>query len=244
MEGGILTGRKLAITVEDTMGIIESLSDIDAFLLAHVEGGEEDCGAVEAPRVIKVKVEKPAKVAKVAKESRIAAPALPVPMCEPSAETAATFIMTIRRAGFRQANNTDGTPRVNDKGEPVMFCDQSKVKQDSIEAVATFIGYDVKKGALPYGSQLSNALNRATFLTRPSLGGEGKVRKGLTGTPVTFGSAAVGAEDRYVASLKGKRVALLDAAKKMEKVGNVLLANTALAGARKLSEELSKYGVL
>ena len=85
-----------------------------------------------------------------------------------------------------------------------MLRDSSKVREDEINAIALFMGYNRKE---VHGVQLEAARRRALLLVKPYLGGDGKVsRAAPTVAGYVAGNGAEQAPKRLLADLEAKLV--------------------------------------
>ena len=127
----------------------------------------------------------------------------------PCYTTATIFLLSIKRAGFRPSINPETkTIQIGANGAPVFLRDASKVREDEINAVATFMGYDRRQ---LHGVQLEAARRRALLLVKPYLGGDGKVKRTAPSVAgYVAGNGAEQAQDRLLGDLNAKLRVLVD----------------------------------
>jgi hypothetical protein len=187
------------------MDILSLLGATDTLFASKIQGGED----IAPPVVVKVE-----SVVSKAEAKRIAngptperakhAPAvLPPVEFVPCYTTATIFLLSIKRAGFRPVIDTATSEiRLGNNGAPILLRDAGKVRDDEVNAIAIFMGYDRKT---IHGVQLEAARRRAMILVKPYLGGDGKVKRTAPSVAgYVAGSGAAHAPDRLLADLNAK----------------------------------------
>ena len=178
------------------MDLSTLLSTADSLLAAKIEGGKVD------PTPVVVKVERGVSKAEAKRIAKAPTAPVPTPEFVPCYSTATIFLLSIKRAGFRPSINPEtNETRIGPNG-PIMLRDSSKVREDEINAIALFMGYNRKE---VHGVQLEAARRRALLLVKPYLGGDGKVsRAAPTVAGYVAGNGAEQAPKRLLADLEAK----------------------------------------
>lgn len=124
-----------------------------------------------------VRVERKARTVKAEKAPQVTAHKIPlatIPVAAKGTLDAMGFMMALRNAGKVQ--------RSNESGILMTITDPKKEKEDQIQAIAAFVGYDFG-GA--HGTQLDSARQRARFTLQPAKGSKvaATVRGFVAGMP-------------------------------------------------------------
>lgn len=220
------------------MDLSTLLSTADSLLAAKIEGGKV------SPTPVVVKVERgvsKAEAKRIAKaptpERQKVAPApVPAPEFVPCYSTATIFLLSIKRAGFRPSINPEtNETRIGPNG-PIMLRDSSKVREDEINAIALFMGYNRKE---VHGVQLEAARRRALLLVKPYLGGDGKVsRAAPTVAGYVAGNGAEYALQRLLADLEAKLRVCVDLKCKTADKADLALIDTMIDS---LHKQIDQY---
>jgi len=220
------------------MDLSTLLSTADSLLAAKIEGGED----LSSPVVVKVeKTMSKAEAAKIAKgptaeRLKVAPAVLPPVSFVPCYTTATIFLLSIKRAGFRPSINPEtNETRIGPNG-PIMLRDSSKVREDEINAIALFMGYNRKE---VHGVQLEAARRRALLLVKPYLGGDGKVsRTAPTVAGYVAGNGAEQAPKRLLADLEAKLRVCVDLKCKTADKADLALIDTMIDS---LHKQIDQY---